>query len=284
MDSVRPSRNGPGEPVAERPVRNRAVTLRRLASLFLTTWFAAGLAACATGSVPAFSVQPPVTPGSQGLPITSVGGIAARAAFSEPALATRIAWHPSFAASAAASSEDTRPAVVSLLEQRQSLLIMQSWDYSCGAASLATLLNFQHGDPVTEREIALGLMARPEYVANPIIVNIRKGFSLADLLEGFPGVEKLRLGHGPIAEQGICEQDTITVPTAKNDEMAGAVDHDRHHRRSPRYELVERHLANPSAAIAARIDIELEVGDQARPAGARLDNSRLDEWRPAARR
>lgn len=58
---------------------------------------------------------------------------------------------------------------------------MQSWDYSCGAASLATLLNFQHGDPVTEREIALGLMAREEYVANPILVNLRQGFSLADL-------------------------------------------------------------------------------------------------------
>ena len=71
--------------------------------------------------------------------------------------------------------------VVSLLEQRQAKVVMQGWDYSCGAASLATLLNFQHGDPVTEREIALGLMSRIEYVENPLIVNLRQGFSMADL-------------------------------------------------------------------------------------------------------
>ena len=71
--------------------------------------------------------------------------------------------------------------VVSLLEQRQAKVVMQGWDYSCGAASLATLLNFQHGDPVTEREIALGLMGRAEYVENPFIVNVRQGFSMADL-------------------------------------------------------------------------------------------------------
>ena len=86
------------------------------------------------------------------------------------------------AGGAAAEAPPARPpAVLSLLEQRQSLMVMQGWDYSCGAASLATLLNFQHGDPVSEREIALGLMAREEYVANPIIVNLRQGFSLADL-------------------------------------------------------------------------------------------------------
>ena len=86
----------------------------------------------------------------------------------------------------AAGDSRTDPAgrplqVLSLLEQRQAKVVMQAWDYSCGAASLATLLNFQHGDPVTEREIAMGLMSRPEYVENPIIVNLRQGFSLADL-------------------------------------------------------------------------------------------------------
>ena len=181
MGSVGPFRNRPDEPVAVRPVRNRAATLRRLSSLLLTAWIAAGLAGCATGSVPALSVQPHVEPDRQGLPITSVRGIAAGEDLAQPALATRIVWDPSFAASTAAPTGDTRRAVMSLLEQRQSLVVMQDWDYSCGAASLATLLNFQHGDPATEREIALGLMARPEYVENPFIVNMRKGFSLADL-------------------------------------------------------------------------------------------------------
>jgi predicted double-glycine peptidase len=89
---------------------------------------------------------------------------------------------PGADASAAGDDGDARrDVVVSLIEQRQARVVMQSWDYSCGAASLATLLNFQHGDPVTEREIAVGLMAREEYVANPILVNLRQGFSLADL-------------------------------------------------------------------------------------------------------
>ncbi len=181
MGSVGPFNNRPNKPVAERPVETRAPTLRRLSSLLLTAWIAAGLAGCATGRVPVFSVQPPVTPDRQGLAITGAGRFAAGADVAQPALATRIVWHPSFAASAAAPTGDARRAVVSLLEQRQSLVVMQDWDYSCGAAALATLLNFQHGDPATEREIALGLMARPEHVENPIIVNLRKGFSLADL-------------------------------------------------------------------------------------------------------
>lgn len=88
----------------------------------------------------------------------------------------------SLSAWAARAEPGVRPQpVLSLLEQRQTKVVMQGWDYSCGAASLATLLNFQHGDPVTEREIALGLMSRTEYVENPLIVNLRQGFSLADL-------------------------------------------------------------------------------------------------------
>jgi predicted double-glycine peptidase len=34
----------------------------------------------------------------------------------------------------------------------------------CGAAALATLLNYQHGDPISEREIAKGLIQREEYI------------------------------------------------------------------------------------------------------------------------
>ena len=106
--------------------------------------------------------------------------------------------------------------VVSLLEQRQAKVVMQGWDYSCGAASLATLLNFQHGDPVTEREIALGLMDRTEYVENPLIVNLRQGFSMADLklyvdARGYNG-----RGIGRLDLDGLVERAPAMVPIMVN--------------------------------------------------------------------
>jgi hypothetical protein len=58
---------------------------------------------------------------------------------------------------------------------------MQEWDLSCGAAALTTLLNYQHGDQVTEKEVANALMRREEYVRNPLLIKSRDGFSLADL-------------------------------------------------------------------------------------------------------
>lgn len=71
--------------------------------------------------------------------------------------------------------------VRSLAEIRSEHVVLQRWDLSCGAAALATLLNFQHGDPVDEREIALGLIGREEYLAEPLLVRARQGFSLLDL-------------------------------------------------------------------------------------------------------
>jgi len=37
-------------------------------------------------------------------------------------------------------------------------VVMQEFDYSCGAAALATLLNFYFGDKVTERDILLDIV------------------------------------------------------------------------------------------------------------------------------
>lgn len=54
---------------------------------------------------------------------------------------------------AIAVGQDIRP-VRSLLEMRRHNVVVQEWDLSCGAAALTTVLNYQHGDPVTEREVA----------------------------------------------------------------------------------------------------------------------------------
>ena len=73
------------------------------------------------------------------------------------------------------------PTVRSLVEVRQQNVVIQNWDLSCGAAALATILNFQHGDIVTEREVATLMMSRADYLANPILVRLRQGFSLLDM-------------------------------------------------------------------------------------------------------
>src|SRR6476660_1524200 len=60
-------------------------------------------------------------------------------------------------------------------------VMIQKWDLSCGAAALGTLLRYQFGEPVTEKEIARGLMSRAEYIGHPELLQVREGFSLLDL-------------------------------------------------------------------------------------------------------
>src|SRR5262249_37446780 len=55
--------------------------------------------------------------------------------------------------------------------------VVQTWDISCGAAALATILTYEHGDPVSERDVAAGMLA--ETTAER--VRERLGFSLLDL-------------------------------------------------------------------------------------------------------
>lgn len=105
-----------------------------------------------------------------------------------------------------------REPVKSLLEMRQDRVVVQQWDLSCGAAALATLLNYQHGDPVSEREIARGLIQRPEYLARPELVQIRQGFSLLDLKryvdqQGYEGI-----GYGKLTLKDLTERAPIMVP------------------------------------------------------------------------
>ncbi len=115
-----------------------------------------------------------------------------------------------FAATAAAATE--RPSVRSLLEIRRDKVVVQAWDLSCGAAALATILNHQHGDPVSEREIALGLINRKEYIENPELVQIRQGFSLLDLkrfvdARGYEGI-----GYGRLTLADLEAKAPIMVP------------------------------------------------------------------------
>lgn len=65
----------------------------------------------------------------------------------------------------------------SLLEKRQQNVVMQQWDNSCGAAALATVLTYEKGFPVTEKQVAQGMLGHTD----PGRVRERGGFSLLDM-------------------------------------------------------------------------------------------------------
>jgi hypothetical protein len=106
--------------------------------------------------------------------------------------------------------------VRSLLEMRQERVVVQEWDLSCGAAALATVLNYQHDDPVSEREIALGLMHRKEYLEDPTLVLQRMGFSLLDLKRYVEGRGYTGIGYGQLELADLIERAPAIVPVNLN--------------------------------------------------------------------
>jgi uncharacterized protein len=67
--------------------------------------------------------------------------------------------------------------VRSLQEIRHAGVVIQRWDTSCGAAALATVLTYSLQDPVSERDVARGMLRMTE----PLKVKYRGGFSLLDM-------------------------------------------------------------------------------------------------------
>ena len=87
---------------------------------------------------------------------------------------------------------------------------------SCGAAALATLLNHQLGDDVSERDIARGLIKRKEYLEDPDLLRYRQGFSLLDLKRfveqrGYQGI-----GLGKLTIKDLEQRAPIMVPVDFN--------------------------------------------------------------------
>jgi uncharacterized protein len=83
------------------------------------------------------------------------------------------------AAYGAASGEEMRGAkpIRSLVEIRNSEVVRQHWDLSCGAAVTATIFTYQLGQPVSEYAVAKDMLK----ATNPLLVRQRLGFSLLDL-------------------------------------------------------------------------------------------------------
>lgn len=106
--------------------------------------------------------------------------------------------------------------VKSLLEMRQERVVMQNFDLSCAAAALATVLTYQHGDPVPESVIARALIRRPEYLANPDIVRYRQGFSLLDLKQFVDSRGYVGVGYGELTLEDLADLAPIIVPVQLN--------------------------------------------------------------------
>ena len=106
---------------------------------------------------------------------------------------------------------EARP-VKSLLEMRRENVVVQEWDISCGAAALSSLLTFHLGDPVTEREVAKSLIRRAEYVADPMLVRARQGYSLLDLKRDVDGRGYVGIGYGGMSVEDLVERAPVIVP------------------------------------------------------------------------
>jgi predicted double-glycine peptidase len=105
-----------------------------------------------------------------------------------------------------------RREVSSLLEIRQDKVVMQQWDLSCGAATLTTLLKYQHGIDIDEKTVAKGLINRKEYIEDPNLIRRRQGFSLLDLKRY---TEKLGLqgkSYGGLSLEDLINFSPILIP------------------------------------------------------------------------
>lgn len=116
--------------------------------------------------------------------------------------------------SGTAAGQD-RP-VTSLLEMRHRNVVIQKWDLSCGAAALTTLLNYQHGEHLTEKEVAVSLMKRPEYIEHPELIQIREGFSLLDLKRYTESLGYKGIGLGKMELTDLVNKAPALVPIKTN--------------------------------------------------------------------
>lgn len=107
-------------------------------------------------------------------------------------------------------------AVKSLLETRHENVVVQKWDLSCGAAAITTLLNHQNGEKLTEKEVAVALMGREEYLQNPDLLRAREGFSLLDLKRYVDSRGYEGKGYGRLQMKDLGAKAPFIVPISLN--------------------------------------------------------------------
>lgn len=106
--------------------------------------------------------------------------------------------------------------VSSLLEMRQDKVVMQKWDLSCGAATLTTLLKYQHGINTDEKTVAKGLINRKEYIDDPDLLRYREGFSLLDLQRYTKKIGLQGKGYGNLSFDDLLTLTPVLLPINLN--------------------------------------------------------------------
>lgn len=98
--------------------------------------------------------------------------------------------------------------VKTMLDIRNDRLVRQQWDLSCGAAAVATMLTFQLGDPVSERQAALGMLR----TGNARLARARLGFSLLDLKRFAASLGFSAAGYGNLSIDELLAMAPAIVP------------------------------------------------------------------------
>jgi predicted double-glycine peptidase len=108
----------------------------------------------------------------------------------------------------AAESQSRHRTVTSLKEIRHRNVVVQEWDLSCGAAALATLLIYQQGKIVTEKEVAIGLLGQ----TNALKVRQRLGFSLLDMKRYLQSLGYKGIGYSKMTVKDLVDMAPAIVP------------------------------------------------------------------------
>ncbi len=98
--------------------------------------------------------------------------------------------------------------VRSFLELQQEETVRQQWDLSCGAAALATILAYQHGDPVPEKTVAEAMLEQTDSE----LVQAQLGFSLLDLKRFAEGRGYAASGYAEVTIDDLVELGPAIVP------------------------------------------------------------------------
>ena len=113
---------------------------------------------------------------------------------------------------AASAAADPAAPVRSIRELRHENVVLQQFDLSCGAAALATILRYQHGESLTERDVAIGLISRDVYIEDPNVLRIRQGFSLLDMRRYTEGLGYAGEAFGSVAYEDLPALAPAIVP------------------------------------------------------------------------
>jgi predicted double-glycine peptidase len=106
-----------------------------------------------------------------------------------------------------ALAADSKP-VRSLLAIRDSQVVRQHWDLSCGAAAIATVLTYQLGRPVSEREAAFSMLRH----GDAQLIRARLGFSLLDLKRLAQSYGLQAVGYGGLTLDDLVALAPVIAP------------------------------------------------------------------------